>query len=329
MEKENEFSKAVVESDFQSMMRVFLESQNQANEDRRQANEDRRWAMANAEEDRRLANERFLLSDARIEKAYAELAGQKARIDGVELRVDQLQLNNLNAVERVDEIAGAQKVLKEEMSSGFANAGRDFATLELEVTDRVSVLERKIESGGNAISEERGENLAELQEQREAFDSYALTTNARLDETSQNYEGMRIAVGQLQNDSQTVLAELGKQAAQLQQVQGAFGKILEGVNSLQGLDAPDPVRDRFARTRAAQRDPWPDEQQSSEEGEAAVSSDASESVPPGFAPLTPHAKGPSFRPSAVTASEARREALAATPGGVSFLAAKTPVGGGG
>ena len=85
-------------------------------------------------------NERFLLSDARIEKAYAELVGQKARIDGVELRVDQLQLNNLNAVERVDKIAGAQEVLKEEMSSGFANAGRDFATLKLEVTERVSVL---------------------------------------------------------------------------------------------------------------------------------------------------------------------------------------------
>ena len=63
MEKENEFSKAVVESDFKSMMRVFQESQNQANEDRRQANEDRRVAIANADEDRRLANERFLLKE--------------------------------------------------------------------------------------------------------------------------------------------------------------------------------------------------------------------------------------------------------------------------
>ena len=183
-------------------------------------------------------------------------------------------------MERLDEMAGVQEALRLEMSSGFANANSDFATLKEEVADRVNELERKIESGGNAISEERGENIAELQEQKEAFDSYVLTTNARLDETSQNYEVMRIAVGQLQNDSQTVLAELGKQAAQLQQVQGAFGKILEGVNSLQSLDAPDPVRDRFARTSAAQRDPWPDEQQSSEEGEAAVSSDASESVPP-------------------------------------------------
>ena len=60
--------------------------------------------------------------------------------------------------------------------------------------------------------------MAELQEQREAFDSYALTTNARLDETSQGYEGMRIVMGQLQNDSQTVLEELGKQAAKLEQV---------------------------------------------------------------------------------------------------------------
>ena len=171
--------------------------------------------------------------------------------------------------------------------------------------------------------------MAELQEQREAFDSYALTTNVRLDETSQGYEGMRIVMGQLQNDSQTVLEELGKQAAQLEQVQGAFGKIFKGVEDLKGLDPPDPIRDRTARASVARRDPWPDEQQSSEEGETAVSSDASESVPPGFAPLTPHAKGPAFRPSAVTASEARREALAATPGGVSFLAAKTPVGGGG
>jgi hypothetical protein len=49
MKKENEFSKAVVESDMQRMMRVFLENQNQANEDRRQANADCR----NADEDRR------------------------------------------------------------------------------------------------------------------------------------------------------------------------------------------------------------------------------------------------------------------------------------
>ena len=46
------------------------------------------------------------MSDARIEKAYAELAGQKARIDGVELRVVQLEANNLNE-ERIDgKIAG-------------------------------------------------------------------------------------------------------------------------------------------------------------------------------------------------------------------------------
>ena len=97
MEKENEFSGAVAESEMQRTMRLYFESQIRAEDDRRQANEDRR-----------LMNERFLLSDARIEKAYAELAGQKARIDGVELRVDQLQLNNLNAVERVDKIAEAQ-----------------------------------------------------------------------------------------------------------------------------------------------------------------------------------------------------------------------------
>jgi hypothetical protein len=154
-----------------------------------------------------------LLSDARIEKAYAELVGQKARIDGVELRVDQLQLNNLNAVERLDEMAGVQEALRLEMSSGFANANSDFATLKEEVTDRVSELERKIESGGNASSEEGSEDIAELQKQKEVFDSHVLNTNARLDETSRDYEGMRSAVGQSQNDSQTVLAELGKQAA--------------------------------------------------------------------------------------------------------------------
>ena len=49
MEKENEFSGAVVESDMQRMMKFYQD----------QASEDRRLAMANAEEDRRKANERF------------------------------------------------------------------------------------------------------------------------------------------------------------------------------------------------------------------------------------------------------------------------------
>ena len=104
MEKENEFSGAVAESESQRMMRVFFENQIRADEDRRLANEDRR-----------LANERVLLSDARIEKALAELAGQKALIDEVELGVHQLQANNLNE-ERFAEIDGVQEVLKQEMS---------------------------------------------------------------------------------------------------------------------------------------------------------------------------------------------------------------------
>ena len=97
MEKENEFFEAVVESELQRMMRAFFENQ------------------IRADEDRRLTNERFLLSDARIEKALAELAGQKALIDEVELGVHQLQANNLNE-ERFAEIDGVQEVLKQEMS---------------------------------------------------------------------------------------------------------------------------------------------------------------------------------------------------------------------
>ena len=51
-----------------------------------------------------------------------------------------------------------------------------------------------------------------------------LNTSARLDATSQNYDGMKSAVGQLQDSGQTDLAVLEKQAADIEEVQGALEK---------------------------------------------------------------------------------------------------------
>ena len=81
--------------------------------------------------------------------------------------------------------------------------------------------------------------------------------------------------------------------------------------------------------KTAERDIQLSTDQGSDEGEQAVSSDAADSVPPGFAPFTPRVKGPVFCPDALTADEVRREALAATPGGFNFLAPKISAGGGG
>ena len=81
------------------------------------------------------------------------------------------------------------------MSSGFVRAGSDFTTIKEEVATWMNELERKIESGGNARSEEESETIAELQKEKRIFDDWKLNTSSRLDATSQNYEGMKSVVG--------------------------------------------------------------------------------------------------------------------------------------
>ena len=126
-----------------------------------------RRAQEAADADRRRADDRFeanqksiLENSESLRAAVAELAGQKARIDEVEKRVDQLQANNLNEEKFAEKFAGVQEVLQQEMSSAAARIRGDFTTLNEEVTARVDELEEKMKGGGNSRSEE---GTAELQ----------------------------------------------------------------------------------------------------------------------------------------------------------------------
>ena len=124
MEKEDNLAK---------LMELLLKNQATADADRRRSDE--RFERS---DERFEANQKSILENSESQRAaVAELAGQKARIDEVEKRVDQLQANNLNEEKFAEKFAGVQEVLQQEMSSAAARMRGDFTTLNEEVTARV------------------------------------------------------------------------------------------------------------------------------------------------------------------------------------------------
>ena len=161
---------------------------------------------------------RFERSESKILDLEKASVGQATRIVEVDERMNRLEANNLN--EKFDEkIAGVRDFVKEETSSAVASLHREITTLEQNFTDRVRSLEGRLQENENAL----------------------------LDETLRNYNGVAMAVGELQGSSQN-------QAAQIKEMREAFGKILQGVEALISLDPPDPLRGRSAGTSAVRRE---------------------------------------------------------------------------